>query len=89
MEDDEEDDDEEEELPDEAGRVYDTSERSGRYEPIRTDPENGVLRIHPDGEIPQGQVCSCIKGTPQPLSDMVQKPQDFPVPHHKTIEARE
>ena len=36
----------------EAGIVYDTSEKDGRYEPIRTDPENETLQLHTDGEMP-------------------------------------
>ena len=32
-----------------------TTEREGRYVPIRTDPENGVIQIHTDGEMPQGE----------------------------------
>ena len=52
-----EDDDYEEEMPEEAGdRSYDTSERDGRYQPIRTNPEEDVIQIHTDGdEIPQGE----------------------------------
>ena len=48
-EDDDDDDDEEEEMPEDAGIVYDTSERDERYELIRTDPENDTLQIHTDG----------------------------------------
>ena len=48
------DDDDEEEMPEDTGdRVYDTSERDGRYEPIRTSPVEDVIPIHTDGEIPQ------------------------------------
>ena len=54
-EDDEDDDDEEVEKSEETGRVYETSESVGRYEPIQTDPENDSLQIHTDGEIPQGE----------------------------------
>ena len=43
-------DDDEEEIPVETGRVYDTSEKDGRYGPIRTDPENDSLQIHTEGE---------------------------------------
>ena len=51
----EEDDyDEDEEMPEEIGtpipKVYDTSERDGRYIPIRTNPEY-ALQLHTDGEI--------------------------------------
>ena len=70
---------EEEEIPEERGRVYDTSERDGRYQPIRTDPENDPLQLHTDGQITQGKT----KGTPQLLSELVQKPQDF-LPHDMT-----
>ena len=48
-------DDDEEEMPEEAGKTYDTSERGGRYAPIRTDPENDAIQIHTDGEMPQGE----------------------------------
>ena len=52
----EEDDyDEDEEMPEEAGtptpKVYDTSERDGRYIPIRTIPEEDALQLHTNGEI--------------------------------------
>ena len=52
----EEDDyDEDEEMPEEIGaptpKVYDTSERDGRYIPIRTNPEEDALQLHTDGEI--------------------------------------
>ena len=52
-----EDDDDDEEMPEETGnRNYDTSERDGRYQPIRTNPEEDVIQIHTDGdEIPQGE----------------------------------
>ena len=44
----EDDDDyDDEEMPEEVGnRSYDTSEREGRYEPIRTNPEEDVIQIH-------------------------------------------
>ena len=32
-------------------KVYDTSERDGRYTPIRTNPEEDALQLHTDGEI--------------------------------------
>ena len=38
-----------------GNRSYDTSERDGRYEPIRTNPEEDVIQIHTDGEISQGE----------------------------------
>ena len=48
------DDDDEEEMPEETGnRTYDTSERDGHNEPIRTRPEEDVIQIHTNGEIPQ------------------------------------
>ena len=47
-------DDEEAEIPEEAGIVYDTSERDGSYDSIRRDPENDTLQLHTDGEMPQG-----------------------------------
>ena len=51
----EDDDDEDEEMPEEIGtptpKVYDTSERDGRYIPIRTNPEEDALQLHTDGEI--------------------------------------
>ena len=50
------DDDDKEEMPKDTGdRVYDTSERDGRSEPIRTSPEEDVIQIHTDGDIPQGE----------------------------------
>ena len=54
-EDEDDDDDDEEEMPEEAGKIYDTSERGGRYAPIQTDPENDAIQIHTDGEMPQGE----------------------------------
>ena len=43
-------------MPEETGnRSYDTSERDGRYKPIRTNPEEDVIQIHTDGEISQGE----------------------------------
>ena len=54
-ENDDDDDDEDEEVPEESGLVYETPERGGRYEPIRTDPENYALQKHTDGEIPQDE----------------------------------
>ena len=54
-EDEDDDDDDEDETPEEAGKTYDISERERerRYIPIRTDPENDVIQIHTDGEMPQ------------------------------------
>ena len=48
------DDDEDEEMPEEIGTpiVYDTSEKDGRYVPIRTNPEEeDTLQLHTDSEI--------------------------------------
>ena len=47
------DDDDDEEMPDEIGRpkMYDTSERDGRYAPIQTNPEEEALQLHTDCEI--------------------------------------
>ena len=51
-----EDDEDDEEMPEGTGnRSYDTSERDGRYEPMRTNPDEDVIQIHTDGEIPQGE----------------------------------
>ena len=51
----EDEDDEDEQMPEETGtptpKVYDTSERGGRYEPIRTNQEDDTLQLHSDGEI--------------------------------------
>ena len=50
-----EDDDDNKEMPEETGnRSCHTSERDGRYEPIRTNPEKDVIQIHTDGESSQG-----------------------------------
>ena len=51
----EDEDEDDEEIPEEAGKTYDTSEKDGRYAPIQTDPENGVIQIHTDGEMHQGE----------------------------------
>ena len=52
--DDDHDDEDDEEMPEETGTVtvYDTSERDGRYVPIRTNPEEVTLQLHTDSEIP-------------------------------------
>ena len=48
--------DDEDEMPEDTGdRLYDTSERDGRSEPIRTSPAEDVTQIDTDGEIPQGE----------------------------------
>ena len=46
-------DEDDEEIPEETGtpKIYGTSERDGRYAPIRTNPEKDALQIHNDGEI--------------------------------------
>ena len=44
-------DEDDEEIPEDAGKTYDTSEKDGRYAPIQTDPENDVIQIHTDGEM--------------------------------------
>ena len=50
------DDDDDEGMPEETGnRRYDTSKREGRHEPIRTIPDEDVIQIHTDSEIPQGE----------------------------------
>ena len=52
----EDEDEDDEEIPEDAGKTYDTSEKDGRYAPIQTDPENDVIQIHTDGEMPpQGE----------------------------------
>ena len=48
-------DEDDEEIPEEAGKTYDTSEKDGRYAPKQTDPENDVIQIHTDVEMPQGE----------------------------------
>ena len=48
----EDEDEDDEEIPEDAGKTYDTSEKDGRYAPIQTDPENDVIQIHTDGEMP-------------------------------------
>ena len=52
----EDEDEDDEEIPEDAGKTYDTSEKGGRYAPIQTNPENDVIQIHTDGEMPpQGE----------------------------------
>ena len=48
------DDEDDEDVPEEIGtpKTLDTSERGGKYIPIRTNPEKDALQIHTDGEIP-------------------------------------
>ena len=48
----EDEDEDNEEIPEDAGKTYDTSEKDGWYAPIQTDPENDVIQIHTDGEMP-------------------------------------
>ena len=47
------DDEDDEEVPEEIGtpKTYYTSERGGKYIPIRTNPEEDALQIQTDGEI--------------------------------------
>ena len=51
--DDDNDDEDDEEIPEETGTpiVYDTSEKDGRYVPIRTNAEEDALQLHTDSEI--------------------------------------
>ena len=51
--DDDDEDEDDEETPEETGTpiVYDTSERDGRYVPIRTKPEEDTLQLHTDSEM--------------------------------------
>ena len=52
---DDDDDEEEQEILIESGdRIYDISEHDGRYEPIRTSPDD-VIQIHTDGENPEAE----------------------------------
>ena len=57
------DDEDDEELPVSTGtpKIYDTSERDGRYAPIRTNLEEDALQIHTDGEIPVKNLETNIK----------------------------
>ena len=71
---DDDDDDEEEMSEDTGDRIYDTSERDGRYEPIRTSTEEDVTQIHTDGEIPQGEK---IENTIQRSSRNINKPSRY------------
>ena len=52
--DDDDEDEDDEETPEEIGTpiVYDTSEKDGRYVPIRTNPEEDTLQLHTDSEMP-------------------------------------
>ena len=52
--DDDDEDEDDEEMPEETATpiVYDTSERDGRYVPIRTNPEEDTLQLHTDSEMP-------------------------------------
>ena len=74
--DDDDDDEDDEEMPEETGTpiIYDTSEKDGRFVPIRTNPEEDALQLHTDSEI-TGTVWNRHKGTPKP--ETVQKPADF------------
>ena len=48
-------DEDDEEMQEETGKIFDTSEKDGRYAPIQTDPENDVIQIHTDGKMHQGE----------------------------------
>ena len=52
--DDDDEDEDDDETPEETGTpiVYDTSERDGRYVPIRTNPEEDTLQLDTDSEMP-------------------------------------
>ena len=52
--DDDDEDEDDEETPEEIGTpiTYDTSEKDGRYVPIRTYPEEDTLQLHTDSEMP-------------------------------------
>ena len=78
----EEDDyDEDEEMPEEIGtptpKVYDTSERDGRYIPIRTNPEEDALQLHTDGEISGEKIETNINGPPEIVKNRINT-----VPYH-------
>ena len=61
--DDDDEDEDDEETPEETGTpiVYDTSERDGRYVPIRTNPEEDTLQLHTDSEMPGENLESQIR----------------------------
>ena len=42
-------------MTEETWRLYNTSERGGRYESIRNDLENDAIQIYTDEQIPQGE----------------------------------
>ena len=48
-------DGEEKEIPEESAKDYDPCEREWKCSPIRTDPKNEVIKLHADGEMPQGE----------------------------------
>ena len=52
--DDDDEDEDDEEMQEETGTpiVYDTSERDGRYAPIRTNPEEDTLQLNTDSKMP-------------------------------------
>ena len=74
--DDDDEDEDDEETPEEIGTpiAYDTSEKDGRYVPIRTNPEEDTLQLHTDSEMP-GTMWNRHKDTPKP--ETIQKPADF------------
>ena len=49
--DDDDNEKDDEEMQEDSGKIYDTSERDGRYARIRTDPEFDVTQINMDREI--------------------------------------
>ena len=62
-------------MPEYTGdRIYNTSERDGRFEPVRTSPEEDVIQIHTDGEIPQ---VGKIENTMRRYSRNISKPSRY------------
>ena len=59
-------------MPEETGdHAYDTSERDGRYEPIRTSPEEGVTQIHTNNEfLPGEKIENTIRRSSQNISKL-------------------
>ena len=61
-------------MPEEVGtptpKTYDTSERDGRYAPIRTNPEEDALQLDTDGEILGENLNQLYDGQPE----IVKKP---------------
>ena len=60
---DDDDDEDDEEMPEETGtpNVYDTFEKDGRYEPIRTNPEKDALQLHTDSKMPGENLITQIR----------------------------